>query len=158
MHGRLQGDEVETGRAYPPNAFFKALDPRMEHIIEEKMSGVIQSLFSKEVVMAQGVKLIALLRAREGMNRAEFKRYWLEDHVPLTLRFRNLRGYRVNIAIDEYQELDDLPYDGTTELWWDSLDEMHEDFASQEGDIAGADADSFTSARVHIYTQEYVVK
>ncbi len=32
---------------YPPNAFFKALDPRMEHIIEEKMSGVIHSLGDK---------------------------------------------------------------------------------------------------------------
>ena len=32
---------------YPPNAFFRALDPRMEHIIEEKMSGVIHSLGDK---------------------------------------------------------------------------------------------------------------
>lgn len=32
---------------YPPNAFFKALDPRMEHIIEEKMSGGIHSLGDK---------------------------------------------------------------------------------------------------------------
>jgi L-ribulokinase len=32
---------------YPPNAFFKALDPRMEHIIDDKMSGVIHSLGDK---------------------------------------------------------------------------------------------------------------
>ena len=108
--------------------------------------------------MSTNVKLIALLKAREGMSRDEFERYWLEDHVPLNLRFKNLKGYRINIAIDEYQELAPPPYDGTAELWWDSLEEMHEDFASAEGRTAGADADSFTSARVHVYTREHIVK
>jgi len=108
--------------------------------------------------MSHPVKLIALLRAKPGLTRKEFERRWLEDHVPLTLKFKNLKGYRVNIAIDEYQDYEgELPYDGTAELWWDSLDDMHEDFASDEGRIAGADADEFAIVRTHIYTKEHVV-
>jgi len=109
--------------------------------------------------MSKPVKLIALLKARPGLSREEFTRRWVEGHAPLTLRFKNLKGYRINVAIDEYQELEgELPFDGTAELWWDSLEEMQEDFASQEADTAVADADTFTAVRTHIYTEEYVLR
>ena len=108
--------------------------------------------------MSKQVKLIALLKAKPGISRKEFERRWLEDHVPLNLKFKNLKGYRVNIAMDEFQDFDgELPYDGTAELYWDSLDEMHEDFASEEAKIAGADADEFAVVRTHIYTNEHIV-
>jgi uncharacterized protein (TIGR02118 family) len=109
--------------------------------------------------MSQPVKLIALLKAQPGMSRAEFTERWVEGHAPFTLKFKNLKGYRVNVAIDEYQELEgELPFDGTAELWWDSLEEMQEDFASPEGQAAGADADTFTIVRTHIYTREHILK
>jgi uncharacterized protein (TIGR02118 family) len=109
--------------------------------------------------MAKPVKLIALLKARPGLSRDEFARRWVEEHAPLTLRFKNLKGYRINVRIEEYQELEGaLPYDGTAELWWDSLEEMHEDFASSEAATAVADADTFTVVRTHIYTEEFVLR
>lgn len=109
--------------------------------------------------MGKPVKLIALLKARPGMSREQFKKRWVEGHCPLTLKMKNLRGYRVNVAIEEYQELEgELPYDGTAELWWDSLEDMKEDFAAEEGQAAGQDADTFTVVRTHIYTEEFVIK
>jgi uncharacterized protein (TIGR02118 family) len=109
--------------------------------------------------MSTPVKLIALLKAKPGMSRAEFTKRWVEGHCPLTLKFKNLKGYRVNIAIDEYQEIEgELPYDGTAEMWWDSLEEMQADFASPEAEVAVADADKFTVVRTHIYTREYILK
>ncbi len=109
--------------------------------------------------MPQRIKLIALLKAKPGMSRAEFERRWVEQHAPLNLKFKNLRGYRVNIALEDYQDGEGpLPYDGTAELWWDSLQAMQEDFASAEGKIAGADADAFTEMRLHIYTREHIIK
>ena len=109
--------------------------------------------------MAEPVKLIALLKANPGMSREQFARRWLDGHAPLTLRFKNLQGYRINVAIDDYQEIEgELPYDGTAELWWDSLEEMQEDFASPEAEEAVADADTFTVVRTHIYTREHVLK
>lgn len=109
--------------------------------------------------MSKPVKLIALLKAKPGLSREEFARRWVEGHAPLTLRFENLAGYRINVAIDEYQELEgELPFDGTAELWWNSLEEMQEDFASEEARVAVADADTFTVVRTHIYTEEFVLK
>jgi uncharacterized protein (TIGR02118 family) len=109
--------------------------------------------------MSESVKLIALLKARPGLGREEFARRWLDGHAPLTLRFKNLKGYRINVAIDEYQEIEgELPYDGTAELWWDSLEDMQEDFGSPEAEAAVADADTFTVVRTHIYTREHVLK
>jgi uncharacterized protein (TIGR02118 family) len=109
--------------------------------------------------MAKPVKLIALLKAKPGLSREEFAQRWVEGHAPLTLRFKNLRGYRINVAIEEHQELEgELPYDGTAELWWDSLEEMQEDFASEAAATAVADADTFTVIRTHIYTEEFVLR
>jgi uncharacterized protein (TIGR02118 family) len=109
--------------------------------------------------MAKPVKLIALLKAKPGLSRDEFVRRWVEEHAPLTLRFENQKGYRINVRIEEYQELEgELPYDGTAELWWDSLEEMQEDFASEDAATAVADADTFTIVRTHIYTEEFVLR
>ncbi len=38
--------------------------------------------------MAQPVKLIALLKAKPGMNREEFRKRWVEQHCPFTLKFK----------------------------------------------------------------------
>jgi uncharacterized protein (TIGR02118 family) len=109
--------------------------------------------------MPQYVKLIALLKAKPGMSRKDFEERWVKGHAPLTLKFKKLKKYRINIAIDEYQEIEgELPYDGTAELWWDSLEDMKEDFASSEAERAVADADTFTILRTHIYTREHILR
>lgn len=109
--------------------------------------------------MSKPVKLIALLKAKPGMSREEFEKRWVENHTPFTLKLKNLKGYRVNVAIDEYQEIEGkLPYDGTAELWWDSLEEMQEDFASPEAQEAVADAEKFTAGLTHIYMREHIIK
>ncbi len=109
--------------------------------------------------MSKPIKLIALLKAAPGMSREDFARRWVDGHAPLTLKFKNLKAYRINVAIDEHQEIEgELPYDGTAELWWESLEEMQEDFASPEAAAAVSDADTFTVVRTHIYTEEHILK
>lgn len=109
--------------------------------------------------MSQPMKVIALLKARPGMTHEEFASRWLDEHAALTLCFPNLKGYRINIPLEEYQEVDgDLPYDGTAELWWDSLEEMKADYASSEAEAAVADVKTFTSELIHIYVREHVMR
>ncbi len=108
--------------------------------------------------MGSSVKVVALLKAAPGMSREEFRQRWVEEHAPLTLRMERLRGYRINVAIEQ-QEIDgELPYDGTAELWWDSLEDMQADFDSEAGQAAGEDADTFAVVRQHIYTEEHVAR
>lgn len=108
--------------------------------------------------MSQPVKLIALLKAAPGISREEFGRRWVEGHAPFVLRFKHLKGYRINVAIEEYQEIEgELPYDGTAELWWDSLDEMREDFDSPEVEAAVVDVDEFVAHQTLLVTRETVV-
>jgi uncharacterized protein (TIGR02118 family) len=109
--------------------------------------------------MPEPVKLIALLKRRPGMTREEFARRWVDDHAPFTLRFPNLRGYRVNVPLEEYQEIEgELPYDGTAELWWDSLEDMQADYASEEAAAAVDDVHEFTSVLTHIYMREHILR
>ncbi len=52
----------------------------------------------------------------------------------------------INVVIDEYQEIEDeLPFDGTAELWWDWVEDMQADFDSPEAETAVADADDITA-------------
>ncbi len=105
------------------------------------------------------VKLIALLKRKPGMTREEFARRWLDEHTKLSSQMPRLREYRINIATPRQPEGtgSEPLYDGTAELWWDSIDDMEAAFASEQGVAAGADADLFADLRIHIYTDEYMV-
>lgn len=105
------------------------------------------------------IKLIALLKRKPGLTREEFADRWLNDHIKLSSKMPGLRGYRVNIAIDHQPDGDGIEpiYDGTAELWWDSVAAMEAAFDSQEGKIAGEDADQFAELRIHIYTEEHFI-
>jgi uncharacterized protein (TIGR02118 family) len=108
--------------------------------------------------VSQPVKLIALLKAAPGMSREEFSRRWIEGHAPFALRFPNLKGYRINVAIGEYQATEgELAYDGTAELWWDSLEEMQAAFDSPEAEAAVADVSEFITIQDLIVTRETIV-
>jgi uncharacterized protein (TIGR02118 family) len=105
------------------------------------------------------IKLIALLKRKPGLSRQEFADRWLNDHIKLSSKMPGLLGYRVNIAIDHQPDGDGVEpiYDGTAELWWDSIEAMEAAFDSQEGKIAGEDADQFAELRIHIYTEEHFI-
>ncbi len=104
------------------------------------------------------VKLIALLKRKPGMTRQQFADRWINEHLTLSTKMPGVRGYLVNIAIDHQPDGDGVEpiYDGTAELWWDSVEAMEAAFASEEGRIAGEDADQFAQVRIHIYTEEHV--
>jgi uncharacterized protein (TIGR02118 family) len=105
------------------------------------------------------VKLIALLKRKPGFTKEEFARRWVHEHTKISAQLPGLRGYRINIAADRQPEDtgDEPIYDGTAELWWDSIEAMEASFASDIGKSAGADADEFTTVRIHIYTEEHLI-
>lgn len=105
------------------------------------------------------IKLIALLKRKPGMTIEQFKDRWVNDHVNLSKQMPGLRGYLVNVAVHHQPDGDGVEplYDGTAELWWDSIEDMEACFQSDIAKVAGADADSFCEMRIHIYTEEFIV-
>lgn len=93
------------------------------------------------------VKLVFCLRRLPHLSRAEFQRYWLEQHGPL------VRSHAATLGIRRYVQThtDDLPltdalratrgapepYDGVAELWWDSADALATAAATPAGAAAG---------------------
>lgn len=104
------------------------------------------------------IKLVALLKRKPGMTRQEFADRWIKEHLKLSTKMPGVRGYLVNIATEHQPAGDGVEpiYDGTAELWWDSMEAMEAAFESEEGKIAGVDADKFADVRIHIYTEEHV--
>lgn len=103
------------------------------------------------------VKLIALLKRKPGISREEFAKRWLDEHTKISTQLPNLLEYRINIATQRQQDNGEAEYDGTAEMWWESIDAMEAAFQSDIGQRAGADADEFCSVRIHVYTEEHLV-
>ena len=80
------------------------------------------------------IKLVYCVRRRADVSREEFFRYWLENHGALfTGVARTLRGRRyVQSHATELEATEKLdggrgmgePFDGITEVWWDSLEDL----------------------------------
>ena len=93
------------------------------------------------------IKLTFAARRLPQMSLSEFQRYWRENHGPLVReRAKALRIKRyvqvhrldspVNDAMRASREAADS-YDGTAELWWESIEEMVAATSSEEGRQAG---------------------
>ena len=96
------------------------------------------------------IKLVFTLRRRDGMTRAEFQRYWREQHAPLVKR--NAEALRIRRYVQTHAretELDGVIaaprgsqpsfYDGVAELWWDSFEDIVAAMSSEAGQVAAAE-------------------
>jgi uncharacterized protein (TIGR02118 family) len=93
------------------------------------------------------IKLVFMVRRREGITREEFQRYWKEEHAGLVKRHAEVLGIRRYVQTHARDtDLDDVlagsrgseprQYDGVAELWWDSVDDLVQAAMSEEGQTA----------------------
>ena len=89
------------------------------------------------------VKLVYVIRRREDLSAEEFRRYWLEIHAPKVINVaKDIRARRyvqshtldtpLNEVFAESRALSPY-YDGITEVWWDSLDDLMAAASTPEG-------------------------
>ncbi len=94
------------------------------------------------------IKIIALLKRKEGMSREDFRKYYEENH--LALCYENCRGYAVdyrrNYIEDQFGGGDDtfsdptaerLDYDVVTEVWFRSREDIQEMLSKVEVSTIG---------------------
>jgi uncharacterized protein (TIGR02118 family) len=87
------------------------------------------------------VKRLGILRKKEGMSYEQFVDHWLNKHTVLCARLPKLRRYAVNFV--DRQRFPKFGYDGFSELWFDSEEDLHAAVASPEGRTLMADLPNF---------------
>ena len=105
------------------------------------------------------IKTFSLLKRRPEMTRAEFHRWWLEDHIPYAVKLPGVLKYRVCLTIGSTTHPDDeAPFDGVAELWFDDRAAMeHAWTVSEEGKRAIEDSYANVSERWVLITEEHVI-
>lgn len=100
------------------------------------------------------LKVISLLKRKEGLSLGEFRKWALEEHPILGKRLPGIRHYRMSVVLEENPE---LPFDAVSEFWFDDNDARVAAFSTPEGRAAAADAAAHCAARIHLLTEEKVI-
>jgi uncharacterized protein (TIGR02118 family) len=119
------------------------------------------------------IKLVYCIRRREDVSAEEFHRYWLEEHGPLVSSVAAAIGAARYVQSHTAEpELNALlqasrgaeePYDGITEVWWESLADLRAALETPEGQEAQGrlmqDESTFIDfARSRVFlTEEHVI-
>ena len=99
-------------------------------------------------------KRLGVLRRKDGMTHEQFVDHWLTRHAALCAKLPGLRRYSVNLV--ERGRFAHFDYDGFSELWFDSEEDLQAALQSPEGRTLLADLPNFAkdvSPIVSIETQ-----
>jgi uncharacterized protein (TIGR02118 family) len=77
------------------------------------------------------LKIIALIRRRSDMSPEAFDRHWRESHPPYVTALPGVRRYVQSPALRHKRS---WPYDGMSELWFDSLRDIAAAFDAPEAE------------------------
>ena len=100
------------------------------------------------------LKVISLLKRKEGMSLEEFRKWALEEHPPLGQKLPGIRHYRMSVVLEDKA---DLPCDAVSEFWFDDNEARVAAFATPEGKAAAQDAMAHCSSRTHLLTEEKII-
>jgi EthD domain len=73
-------------------------------------------------------KVFGILKRPDGMTFEQFKKWWLEVHVPRVMKWPNLVAYDVNFALNENE-----PFDGVGIVYFDTKEAAERVFQTLEG-------------------------
>lgn len=94
-------------------------------------------------------KAVILLTRAEGATQEGFREWWLERHAPLARQLPGLRRLVFNVV-----EAENAPYDGVSELWFDSQEAFEAAYATEIGAAVTADSLANVSGRVRLFVDE----
>ena len=109
-------DQAAEQAAFASEAGRAARADRQAHAARCERLAVVEHHFLDRGAGAR-FKLMATLKRRADLSRAEFKRWWLERHAPMVMRFPELSRYQVNLV--EHGE--ETFADGVPEVCFDDL-------------------------------------
>ncbi|ELR98755.1 EthD family reductase [Gloeocapsa sp. PCC 73106] len=106
---------------------------------------------------SQMVKLLAMVKRKEGIPLETFRRYSLEVHAPLDLKLPGLRRYYQCHVRDGFYAIGEALLDAVIMLWFDDVEALQVALDSPENAIAGKDLENFIEMKyAHTFvTQEH---
>ena len=96
-------------------------------------------------------KAAILLKRRAEVSAEEFAHWWLGRHATLARDLPDVRRVVFNIVVDG-------PYDGISELWFDSQEAMELAYATDHGRAVAADTLTMVAERVRMPIAEHVIR
>ena len=106
----------------------------------------------KETMRNTFTKRLGILRKRDDMTHEQFVDHWFNKHAALCVQIPNLRRYSVNLV--DRTRFPHFDYDGFSELWFDSEEEMIASLESPQGKTLLADLPNFVKDIKPIVTVE----
>ena len=107
-------------------------------------------------------KAIILLTRGADQSPEDFRRWWLEEHAPLARQLPGLRGLVFNlVSVDLNTDAttppggSPLPYDGVSELWFDSREAFDAAYATELGKQVASDSLRHVSGRLRLFVEEH---
>ena len=98
-------------------------------------------------------KRIGLVQRKKTLTREQFLAHWLTTHAELCKKLPNLRRYSVNLL--EPGRFPNFPYDGFSELWFDSEQALQASLESPEGRTLLADLTNFVEKIDPLLVEEH---
>ena len=98
-------------------------------------------------------KLVAALKRRHDLTRADFKSWWLDRHAPLVVVFPELGRYQVDLVEDGPESF----VDGIAEVSFADLATLKRITSRAEVKDAQQDSQVHTQARYRLFVEEHPV-
>jgi uncharacterized protein (TIGR02118 family) len=95
------------------------------------------------------IKIISLLRRKEGLTHAQFVEHWEKVHAPLLRRNPAIRRYvQSHIVSERPTPLGAIEgeIDGIVELWFDDIEAFQASWASPINKVIVEDSETFIGA------------
>lgn len=99
------------------------------------------------------VKRLGLVVRKSSITHEQFVDHWLNVHATLCKKIPNLLRYSVNLV--DRERFPEFPYDGFSELWFESEEAMIASLESLEGRTLLEDLPNFTERIYPIISHEY---
>lgn len=101
------------------------------------------------------VKVVSLMKRKDGMSIADFRKWALEEHPKFGAQFPKIRHYRVSVVLHDYA---DAPYDAVNELFFDTYEDFIAALQTEIGGQAGADIKAHCAEnRFRMVTEEKII-
>lgn len=101
-------------------------------------------------------KAIILLSRGADQSPEDFRTWWLESHAPLARQLPGLRALTFNLIAPGLNEDGEKPYDGVSELWFDTREAFDAAYATDLGKRVASDSLAHVSGRLRLFVEEHV--